>query len=108
MAAKITKTPQAKEDLLELADYLARHNVDAALRFLDAAEAAFELLVGMPEIGTLCRFKAPQAAGLRVWSIKDFENYLVFYRPTDTGIDVIRVIHGARDIEALFFDAPEE
>ena len=107
MAAKITKTPQAREDLLELADYIAQHNLDAALRFLDAAEVAFELLAGMRELGMLCRFQSPQAAGLRVWPIRGFENYLVFYRPTDQGIDVIRVIHGARDIESFFSDDAE-
>ena len=56
----------------------------------------------MPELGTLCRFKSPEAAGVRVWSIKGFENYVIFYRPTGAGIDVVRVIHAARDIEALF------
>ena len=55
---------------------IARDNLDAALRFLDAAEGAFELLLRMPEIGTLCRFRSPQTAGLRVWSIKGFENHI--------------------------------
>jgi plasmid stabilization system protein ParE len=31
-----------------------------------------------------------------------FENHLVFYRPFKDSIEVIRVIHGARDIEKLF------
>jgi len=104
MAGKITKTPQAKEDLLELADYIAQHNLEAALRFLEAAEIALGLLAGMPELGTLCRFESPQATGIRVWPIKGFESHLVFYRPTDQGIEVVRVIHGARDIASLFSD----
>ena len=41
MAGRITNTPQAREDLLGIADYIANDNLDAALRFLDAAEAAF-------------------------------------------------------------------
>ena len=104
MGSEVSKTPQARTDLLEIADYLAQGTLETAFRFLDAAEVAFELLAGMPELGTLCRFKSPQAAGLRVWPIKAFENYLIFYRPTTEGIDVIRVIHGARDIESIFSD----
>jgi toxin ParE1/3/4 len=37
-----------------------------------------------------------------VWRVKDFEKYLIFYRPQKDGIDVLRIIHGARDIEELF------
>jgi toxin ParE1/3/4 len=107
MRREVGKTPQAGADLLEIADYLAQDDLETGLRFLDAAELAFELLAGMPELGTLCRFKSPQAAGLRVWPIKAFENYLIFYRPTPEGIDVIRVIHGARDLESLFSDEAE-
>jgi len=29
-------------------------------------------------------------------------NYLVFYRPASDGIEIIRVLHGARDIPELF------
>jgi toxin ParE1/3/4 len=75
--------------------------MDVAERFLDAAEAAFNLLANMPEMGTLCGFQSSEAAGLRVWSIPGFENHLIFYRPIEGGIDVIRVIHGARDIPTI-------
>jgi toxin ParE1/3/4 len=98
---QITKTPQARRDLLEIAGYIARDNFDAALRFLDAAEAAFELLARSPEMAARCHFRAPEAAGLRVWSIKGFENYCILYRPIPGGIDVIRVLHGGRDIETM-------
>jgi toxin ParE1/3/4 len=36
--------------------------------------------------------------------VKDFENYLVFYRSTDVGIEVLRVLHGARDVDAIVQD----
>jgi len=39
--------------------------------------------------------------GLRRFPVTDFGNYLVFYLPRRDGIEVIRVIHGARDIEVL-------
>ncbi len=104
MGSTITKTPQARRDLLELADYIARDSLDTAERFLDAAEAAFHLLASMPEMGTLCEFRDPATAGVRIWSIRGFENYVVFYRPFKDGVDVVRVIHGARNIQAIFTD----
>lgn len=104
MGTTITKTPQARRDLLELADYIARDSLDTAERFLDAAEAAFQLLASTPELGTLCEFRSPEAAGIRMWSIRGFENYVVFYRPIEDAVDIVRVIHGARDIQAIFSD----
>jgi len=34
--------------------------------------------------------------------IKSFPKHLIFYRPLPDGAEVIRVIHGARNIEDLF------
>ena len=49
MGTTITKPPQARRDLLALANYIARDSLDTAERFLDAAEAAFHLLASAPE-----------------------------------------------------------
>ena len=81
MDRPVTKTPQAQRDLLELADFIAQDSLDVAERFLDAAEEAFHLLAGMPEMGALCRFQSSEAAGVRVWSIRGFENHLVWPVP---------------------------
>jgi toxin ParE1/3/4 len=39
---------------------------------------------------------------MRRLTVKGFENWLLFYRDTEDRIDVIRVLHGARDIAAIF------
>ena len=39
-------------------------------------------------------------ADLRFWPIKRYRNYLVMYRPLDDGVEIIRVLHGARDLAA--------
>jgi plasmid stabilization system protein ParE len=62
----VTMRPRAKRDLLELADFIAQDSLNAAARFLDAAEAAFHMLASMPEMGTRCQFQTPEAAGIRV------------------------------------------
>lgn len=41
---------------------------------------------------------------MRVWPIRRFPNHLIFYRPIDGGIEVIRVLHGAQDLDAIFGD----
>lgn len=35
-------------------------------------------------------------------------NYLIFYRPLPDGIEILRVLHGARDIAAILFDEADE
>jgi len=108
MSTTITRTPQARRDLLELADHIAQDSLDTAERFLDATREAFDLLGGMPEMGTQCHFQSPGTTGIRMWSIRGFENYLIFYRPLAGGIDVVRVIHGARDIQSIFARDPDD
>lgn len=56
----------------------------------------------MPELGSLREFTHPSLAQVRVWRVQDFRNHLVFYRPFQSGIEVVRVLHGARDIPVIF------
>lgn len=39
---------------------------------------------------------------MRVWSVRDFPKHLIFYRATDDRIEILRVLHGARDAAAIF------
>jgi len=61
-------------------------------------------LARMPEMGTLCRLRDPKVGDIRMWSIRGFKNYVIFYRSLKDGIDVVRIIHGARDLQAIFTD----
>lgn len=99
---RITRRPAAERDLSEQADYLRRHSgLEVALRFLDSAEATFRTLAEWPERGSHYHFRRADAKGLRVWRIDVFNNHLIFYRPIQDGIDVVRVIHGARNIDRV-------
>ena len=102
MPRRILKSPQSGIDLLELAEYIARDSLAAAERFLDAAAGAFDLLSDNPELGTACSFSNPRAIGIRMWTIRGFESRVIFYRPIQDGIDVVRVIHASRDIDKIF------
>lgn len=96
------KTRKAKNDLSEIAAWYGRDSVELELRFLTAAEDAFRNLLHMPRRGALREFFHPALKGVRMWPIPTFPQVLIFYRPIASGIEVIRVLHIARDIAGLF------
>ncbi len=73
MGTTITKTPQAQRDLLELADSIAQGSLDAAQRFLDAAEKVFHLNVRARIASVvppgLMRFLVPANPAINRWAI---------------------------------------
>jgi toxin ParE1/3/4 len=101
MSREVIKRDQVNRDLVEQAVFIGRNNPAAATRFLDAAEEAFAQLAHIPQMGSPRRLRDPMLAGLRMWPIPGFVRYLIFYRPIQEGIEVIRVLHAARDIEAI-------
>jgi toxin ParE1/3/4 len=58
----------------------------------------------MPSIGSPREFRSRRLRNIRMWPVKGFEEHLIFYRENDDGIEVIRVLHGKRDIEDIFSD----
>ena len=102
MSNQIYKTPQALADLEEIASFIAEDTRDVAERFLDAAEAAFTALASMPLMGRVVPFQSQVAQGIRIGHVQGFERYLIFYRPVEQGVEIVRVLHAARDIERLF------
>ena len=95
----ILKRPAARIDLAAHYAYIGERSPDAAQRFRLNAEATFAALARSPRIGAVYRLDNLRLAGLRCSRIKRFKNYLIFYVTIEGGIDVIRVIHAARDIQ---------
>ena len=93
--AIVLQTDQAGEDLLRIWEYIAQDNEEAADRFLDRVDEACKMLANNSLSGM---HRAELAEGLRSLPVG---NYLIFYRPIEQGIEVIRVLHGARDVDAL-------
>lgn len=94
----------AIDDLDGLAAYIQKDSPTSAIRFLDSAEETFDLLARSPALGGVYNLPNVQLSGLRVWRVKGFGKVLVFYRPIVRGVEIIRVVHGARDLPALFAD----
>jgi toxin ParE1/3/4 len=93
----------ARLDLVDRYVYLAENaGKTVAERFFVNAEKSFADLARQPMMGSPVELGYPELAGLRKWSIAGFENVLVFYRPYDGGVPIIRVLHAAQDWWRLF------
>lgn len=101
MARLARKRPSALRDIAEAGAYIGRDSLDAEIRYYDAAEQAFTQLLEMPRLGRVFTMQVVLSAEIRVRPIRGFPNWLVFYRSTEQGIEVIRVLHGARDVGAI-------
>jgi len=96
---RVKRRPRARLDVLEQAIYLGEEaSEEVALRFIDAVDAAVRRLAGTPEIGRRREFSSARLAGLRSWPVPGFEKHLIFYRVEEDWIEVVRVVHGARDL----------
>lgn len=91
----------AEDDLARIAMHIGveHHDPDAACRFIDDIHAKFAQYARQPEMGEP---RDDLSGDLRSFPFK--KSYVVIYRCLDDGIDVLRVIHGARDYRRLFGD----
>ena len=84
----------ARKDLQEIQAYIAQDNPKAAAQYLSILKQKCEILAQTPTIG-VCR---KEYCNLYKFPV---DKYLVFYRITESGIEVIRILHGARDIQSI-------
>jgi toxin ParE1/3/4 len=99
---RIVPSREVEVDILGIFVHIGRHSEKAANRFLQALDKALKNLAAMAYLGGQCESDHPSLAGVRAWPIPKFRKYMILYRPLADGIEVLRVIHGARDIDALF------
>jgi len=96
--ASVTRTPLARDDLKQIGRYIARESQSrsVALRFLDSIGQKLELYATQPEMGE----RRPDLGD----DVRHFTvgHYVVFYHPTEAGIEVLRVLHGNRDIPSVW------
>ena len=92
----------AAADIVEQADwYAAQSGETLAKRWEKAVTAAMLRAVSRPASGARCRFRSPELRGVRRTTISGFPKHLLFYRVDEGEILVLRVVHGARDLERL-------
>lgn len=102
MSNQIVKRPQAERDIEECFVFIAEENLNAGVYFLVAVEDSIEQIAKFPKIGKKRDFQAERFNNIRMWQVKKYENYLIFYQINEDIIEIIRVLHGSRDITDLF------
>jgi toxin ParE1/3/4 len=86
---------RAERDLNLIGSHIRNHNPAAAERWVDL-ESKCRALAGQPGLG---RPRSDLRQNLRSLAVG---NHIIFYRQIEDGIEVVRVLHGRRDIGALF------
>lgn len=88
--------PIAESDLAEIWAYIAEDSPKAATAFVAQIESKFEPLLDFPGIGSVRDKIAPDLRAA------PYKNYVIYYTFTDEYVTIVRVVHGARDVRALF------
>jgi toxin ParE1/3/4 len=90
--------PRAIVDIDDLSLFLALSSTRVALRFQKSVQQSMERIAKRPDLGALYDSDLPHLRALRFWAVRGFPNHLICYRQTGDGIEVVRVLHGARNI----------
>ena len=96
MRLPVRWTPDAAADTVAIWEYIAADNPVGADRMIGRFVAALHHLAESPYLGRTYQTLGAGVRGLIVG------RYVVFYRQIDNVIQILRVLHGARDIDALF------
>jgi len=93
---RVRKSVLAEQDLDEIWLYIAPDNITAADALIDKIAEKCALLAAHPELG---RTRPEIMEDVHSFAVG---NYILFYRPQPGGIELVRVLHGARDLPNAF------
>ncbi|MEC4804065.1 MAG: type II toxin-antitoxin system RelE/ParE family toxin [Jaaginema sp. PMC 1079.18] len=93
--------PLAESDLVKIWQFIAEQNPEGADRILDQIDRQISRLAAMPSMG---KQQEKILSGLRSFPVK---NYVIFYFLIRDGVEIVRVLHGARDVETIFEEMDE-
>ena len=93
---RIERTFRADGDYRNVHNYIAPHNPTAAAKLLRKFDEKLALLSDMPGVGALRPDPGKKVRSCPVGK------YLLIYRPIEGGIELLRVIHGARKVRRIF------
>lgn len=108
MNGRIDVAQEARRDILRCMRYLANENANMPERFLKAFEKTCKTLLDMPRMGREKNYGHVSLRGVREFPIVRFQKYLVYYRENKGKLEVVRVLHGARDLPAIFAEERED
>jgi toxin ParE1/3/4 len=95
-------SPTASRDLEEIIDYFTERDINAGERFVAEFNKRCRNLIQFPNLGRSYADLAPLLRGISL------DGYIIFYKPANDEIEIVRVVSGYRDLPALFSlpDAP--
>ena len=102
MNFEIRKKPQAERDIEECFVFIGEDNLDVAVHFLVAVEDSIELLGKNPFLGNIREFKNSRISNIRMTLVKGFHNYQIYYTVGEEIVEIVRVLHGSRDLRDIF------
>jgi len=94
--ANIKVATAAERDLQDILDYVSQFNPSAAEKLIKELVSKFAILRDNPHSGIE---QSKLMINLRSFVIRD---YFIFYQPSENGVEILRVLHSSRDIEAIF------
>ena len=100
-ARRLVLTRAAEEDLAEQVDFIGVDRPAAARRYLIALESAFDRLLALPNLGIRRRYHVRGYENVRIWPVPGFRRFVIVYRSTQRTLEVIRVLHTARDVSRV-------
>ncbi len=99
---RLVLSDAAVSDILEQSDwYVEQSGKPLARRWEKAVTSVLLRILGNPFAGAPCAFRPPELREIRRMMIAGFPRHLVFYRASKTEVFVLRIVHGARDLENL-------
>ncbi len=99
-------TPHALFDIDNAAEYIEARRAGSAARFQAELDRVFKRLERLPESGPALDPPSARYPAVRVARLPKF-HYAVYYRPTADGVLIVRVIHPARDSDAILYSDPD-
>lgn len=99
---RVVFNPLAIDDLDEITHFIAQDNPVAAEKVREDLLDSSQALCQQPELGIRPRFSAHRYAGIRFIPSSRYPTYLLFYRELATEVEVLRIIHGSRNLPPLF------
>ena len=100
--ARVAFSPTAAADVTDIAAHIAADNAKAAAALVARLRKLAAALARSPGIG---RGRPELRPDLRSHAVG---RYVIFYRPIRGGIEVVRALHGMRDIDQVFAAGEEE
>jgi plasmid stabilization system protein ParE len=97
--SKYQFTPQAVADLFDIWSFIAEDNPAAADRVEEAVFRACDFLADSPFAGRTRKDLIPLP--LRFWVVQPYSSYLIVYHPEKKPVQIIRILHTARDLPSV-------